>query len=400
MAIMQSEILAVTGNEAVAEAMGQIDPDVVCAYPITPQTEVVQLYAQMVADGKVATEFVTVESEHSAMSAVIGSAAGGARTMTATSSQGFALMWEVLFVAASYRLPVVMTTVNRALSGPINIHCDHSDTMGGRDTGWVQLYGENHQEAYDNCIQAIRIAEHMDVRLPVMHMYDGYVISGAIGPLQMLTKQQVQDFIGPYRATNPMLDSKNPVTVGPFDGLHGWYFEHKVAQNRAMDRAFKVIQDVADEYAELSGRQYGLLEKYMLDDAEIAIVVVGSTAGTTRMVVDKLRARGVKAGMVRVRAFRPFPHKEYAKALEHVKVVGVMDRADSFGAQGGPVFLEVRSALYDCDPRPQILPIVYGLGGRDIFPDNIEEAFGMLQQAAESKKPATTERRYLNLRKD
>src|SRR5664280_2890853 len=220
--------------------MCQIDPDVVCAYPITPQTEVVQLYAQMVADGRVASEFVTVESEHSAMSAVIGSAAGGARTMTATSSQGFALMWEVLFIAASYRLPIVMTTVNRALAGPINIHCDHSDTMGGRDTGWIQLYGENHQEAYDNCIQSVRIAESMDVRLPTMHMYDGYVISGAIGPLQMLTKDEVQQFIGPYRSTNPMLDTKNPVTVGPFDGLHGWYFEHKVAQNRAMDRALKV----------------------------------------------------------------------------------------------------------------------------------------------------------------
>ena len=400
MAIVESEILAVTGNEAVAEAMRQIDPDVVCAYPITPQTEVVQLYAQMVADGKVTSEFVTVESEHSAMSAVIGSAAGGARTMTATSSQGFALMWEVLYIAASYRLPIVMTTVNRALSGPINIHCDHSDTMGGRDTGWIQLYGENHQEAYDNCIQAIRIAEHMDVRTPAMQMYDGYVFSGAIGPLQMLTDEKVRQFIGPYRAINPMLDTRHPVTVGPFDGLHGWYFEHKVAQNRAMDRALTVIQDVADEYAELSGRQYGLLDPYRLDDAEIAIVVVGSTAGTTRSTVDKLRARGVKAGMVRVRAFRPFPHAAFAKALEHVKVVGVMDRADSFGAQGGPVFLEIRAALYDSDPRPQILPFLYGLGGRDIFPDNIEQAFAVLQKAAQSKKRTSTERRYLNLRKD
>jgi pyruvate ferredoxin oxidoreductase alpha subunit len=398
--IAESPILAVTGNEAAAEAMRQVNPDVVAAYPITPQTEVVQLYAQMVADGKVDTEFITVESEHSAMSAVIGSAASGARTMTATSSQGFALMWEMLFIAASYRLPIVMTTVNRALSGPINIHCDHSDTMGGRDTGWVQLYGENHQEAYDNCIQSVRIAESMDVRLPTMHMYDGYVISGAIGPLQMLTKDEVQQFIGPYRSTNPMLDTKNPVTVGPFDGLHGWYFEHKVAQNRAMDRALRVIQDVADEYAELSGRQYGLLDPYKLDDAEIAIVVVGSTAGTTRMTVDKLRARGVKAGMVRVRAFRPFPHEAFAQALQHVKVVGVLDRADSFGAQGGPVFLEIRTALYDCDPRPQVLPFIYGLGGRDIFPDNIEQAFAQLADVTKSKKRASTERRYLNLRAD
>ncbi len=392
--------LAVTGNEAAAEAMRQIDPDVVCAYPITPQTEVVQIYAQMVADGRVTSEFVTVESEHSAMSAVIGAAAGGARTMTATSSQGFALMWELLFVASSSRLPVVMTTVNRALSGPINIHCDHSDTMGGRDSGWIQLYGEDHQQAYDNCIQAVRIGEHMDVRLPVMHMYDGYVISGAIGPLVMLTDEQVHDFVGPFTPINPLLDPKRPVTVGPFDGLHGWYFEHKVAQNRAMDRALKVIQDVADEFAELSGRHYGLLDPYRLEDAEIAIVVVNSTAGTTRMVVDKLRARGVKAGMIRMRVFRPFPYAAYAKALEHVKVVGVLDRADSFGAQGGPLFLEIRAALYDNDPRPQVLPFVYGLGGRDVFPDNIEQAFAVLEQAAAGKKRSSTERRYLNLRED
>ena len=398
--VLDATTIAVTGNEAVAEAMRQIDPDVVCAYPITPQTEIVQIYAQFVADGKVDSEFVTVESEHSAMSAVIGSAAGGARTMTATSSQGFALMWEVLYVAASYRLPIVMTTVNRALSGPINIHCDHSDTMGGRDTGWIQLYGENHQEAYDNCLMAIRIAEHDEIHLPVMHMIDGYVISGAIGPLKMLSDEQAKTFVGPYRPVNPLLDSKHPVTVGPFDGLHGFYFEHKVAQNRAMDRALKVIQDVADEYAELSGRQYDLLDAYRLDDAEVAIVVVGSTAGTTRMVVDKLRAKGVKAGMVRVRAFRPFPHEAYAKALQHVKVVGVMDRADSFGAQGGPVFVEIRAALYDCDPRPQVLPFIYGLGGRDIFPDNIEQAFAVLQKAARSKKRASIERRYLNLRED
>jgi pyruvate ferredoxin oxidoreductase alpha subunit len=233
-----------------------------------------------------------------------------------------------------------------------------------------------------------------------MHMLVGYVISGAIGPLKMLSDEQAKAFVGPYRPVNPLLDSKHPVTVGPFDGLHGFYFEHKVAQNRAMDRALKVIQDVADEYAELSGRQYDLLDPYRLDDAEVAIVVVGSTAGTTRMVVDKLRAKGVKAGMVRVRAFRPFPHEAYAKALQHVKVVGVMDRADSFGAQGGPVFVEIRAALYDCDPRPQVLPFIYGLGGRDIYPDNIEQAFAVLQKAARSKKRASIERRYLNLRKD
>ena len=398
-AIAESTILAVTGNEAAAEAMRQINPDVVAAYPITPQTEVVQVYAQFVADGKVDTEFLTAESEHSAMSAVIGAAAGGARTMTATSSQGFALMWELLYVAASYRLPVVMTTVNRALSGPINIHCDHSDTMGGRDSGWIQLYSENHQEAYDNLIQGVRIAENMDVRTPVMVMYDGYVISGAVGPLRMLADDVVQKFVGPYKAINPLLDTKHPVTAGPFDGLHGWYFEHKVAQNRAMRRALPVIQSVADEYAQISGRRYGLLDAYRMDDAEIAIVVVGSTAGTARTIVDKLRTQGVKAGSVRVRVFRPFPVQAYAEVLGGCAVVGVMDRADSFGAQGGPVYLEIRSALYDLPKRPQVVPFIYGLGGRDIFPDNIEEAFGLLQRGlAGEALPA--ERTYLNLRKD
>jgi pyruvate ferredoxin oxidoreductase alpha subunit len=397
---LDATTLAVTGNEAIAEAMRQVNPDVVAAYPITPQTEIVQLYAQMVADGKVDTEFITAESEHSSMSAAIGACAAGARTMTATSSQGFALMWELLFVAASYRLPIVMANVNRALSGPINIHCDHSDSMGGRDCGWVQLYGENHQEGYDNHIMAVRIAEHADVHLPVMTMTDGYVISGAIGPLQILTDEAVREFVGPFKAIHPLLDSKHPVTVGPFDSLYGFYMEHKKTQNDAALRALKVIDDVAAEYAEICGRTYGLLDSYMIEDAEIAIVVVGSTAGTTRMVVNDLRAKGVKAGMVRVRAFRPFPVAAYREALGHCKVVGVMDRSDSFGAQGGPVFIEVRAALYDCDPHPQVLPFIYGLGGRDIFPANIAECFAVLEDAAASKKHATTERRYLNLRKE
>ena len=392
-------ILAVTGNEAVAEAMRQVNPDVVAAYPITPQTEIVQIFAQYVADGKVDTEFITVESEHSAMSAAIGSAAGGARTMTATSSQGLALMWEMLHIASGYRLPIVMANVNRALSGPINIHCDHSDSMGARDTGWIQLYGEAHQEAYDNHLMAVRIAEHPDVRTPVMTMTDGFIVSGAIGPLQELESEQVQEFIGPYRSINPLLDTQHPVTVGPFDGLHGWFFEHKSRQQQAMESALKVVDEIDREYAELSGRRYDLLDPYRMNDAEIAIVVIGSTAGATRMVVDELRAKGVKAGMIRVRLFRPFPYAQYAKALAGCKAVGVLDRAESFGAQGGPLFLEVRAALYDCDPRPKVLPFIYGLGGRDIFPDNIDEAFAALRKAASAKK-VDTKRRYLNLRKD
>jgi len=392
-------ILAVTGNEAVAEAMRQVNPDVVAAYPITPATEIAQVFAQYVADGKVDTEFVTVESEHSAMSAAIGAASSGARTMTATSSQGLALMWEMLHIASAYRTPIVMANVNRALSGPINIHCDHSDSMGARDTGWIQLYGEAHQEAYDNHVMAVRIAEHPEVRTPVMTMMDGFVISGALGPLQQLTDEQVQQFVGPYRAVHSMLDSANPVTVGPFDGLHGWFFEHKASQQRAMERALRVIDEVAQEYAEISGRRYDLIDPYRMKDAEIAIVVIGSTAGSTRMKVDKLRDKGVKAGMIRVRVFRPFPSAEFAKALGGCKVVGVLDRAESFGADGGPLYLEIRTALYDCEPRPKVLPFIYGLGGRDIFPHNIEEAFEVLHKATAAKK-VHARRRYLNLRKD
>ena len=382
--------------------MRQINPDVVCAYPITPQTEVVQIYAQMVADGKVDSEFVTVESEHSAMSAVIGSAAAGARTMTATSSQGFALMWELLFIAASYRLPIVMTTVNRALSGPINIHCDHSDTMGGRDTGWIQIYGEDHQQAYDNCIQAIRIAEHMDVRLPAMHMYDGYVISGAIGPLVMLPDEKVRDFIGPYKAINPL--ARRRPTRSPWARSTVCTAGTSSTRSRRTGRwtgRCKVIQDVADEYAELSGRQYGLLDPYRLDDAEIAIVVVGSTAGTTRMIVDKLRAKGVEGRHGAGAGFRPFPAVGLSpKRCEHVKVVGVMDRADSFGAQGGPVFLEItRGALRQ---RPAAAgPAVHLRPGRTRhLPRQHRAGVRRAREAAQSKKRASTERRYLNLRED
>jgi pyruvate ferredoxin oxidoreductase alpha subunit len=392
-------ILAVTGNEGVAEAMRQVNPDVVAAYPITPATEIAQIFAQYVADGKVDTEFITVESEHSAMSAAIGASASGARTMTATSSQGLALMWEMLHIASAYRTPIVMANVNRALSGPINIHCDHSDSMGARDTGWIQIYGEAHQEAYDNHVMAVRVAEHPEVRTPVMTMMDGFVISGALGPLQQLTDEQVQKFVGPFQAVHPLLDNANPVTVGPFDGLHGWFFEHKASQQRAMEHALRVIDEVAREYAELSGRRYGLIDPYRMKDAEIAIVVIGSTAGSTRMMVDKLRAKGVKAGMIRVRVFRPFPSAEFAKALGDCKVVGVLDRAESFGAAGGPLYLEIRTALYDRDPRPKVLPFIYGLGGRDIFPNNIEEAFEVLRKASTAKK-VTTRRRYLNLRKD
>jgi len=388
---------AITGNGAIALALKQVEPDVMAAYPITPQTEIAQNYAQFVADGAVKTEYIAVESEHSAMSAAIGSAAAGARTITATSSQGFALMWEMLFIAASLRLPITMPVITRALSGPINIHCDHSDSMGGRDCGWIQLYGEDAQEGYDNAIQAFRIAEHMDVRLPVMTMIDGFIISGAIGPVETLEDDVVKKFVGDYTALNALLNVENPVTVGAFDSLGGWYFEHKVTQNRAMERAMKVIEEVGAEYGKLTGREYSHFKTYEIEDADIVLVAIGSAAGNVKTVVRQLRSEGKKVGMLKVRTFRPFPTEQIREALSGAKVIGVMDRSDSFGAQGGPLFTEISSAMYGSDSHPQIYNFIYGLGGRDIFPDDIEGAVEMLEKAAAGEAVAQ-QRHYLNVR--
>lgn len=376
-----AKTVALTGNGACAQAMRQIAPDVVAVYPITPQTAIVEEFAQFVADGAVGTEMVNVESEHSAMSACIGASAAGARTMTATSSQGLALMWEMLYIAASLRLPIVMHDANRALSGPINIHCDHSDTMGARDCGWVQLHSENAQEAYDNTIIAVRVAEHMDVRLPVMVMLDGFIISHAIDRLDMLEDDEVAKFVGDFEPVMPLLDTKNPVSVGPFDSLFGYYFEHKKTQNVAIHKAKEVIADVSGQYGRLSGRPYGHFEAHRLDDAEIAIVVLGSTAGTVRVAVDEARSKGVPVGMLKLRTFRPFPDDEIVEALGGAKVVAVMDRCDSFGAPGGPVFMEIRSALYPKDARPMVTNYIYGLGGREV---GFEEVNKVIEEARDT----------------
>lgn len=367
MAVTEAKIkgLAYTGNEAVAQAMKQINPDVVAAYPITPQTEIVQIFSTFVADGLVKTEFVTVESEHSAMSATVGASAAGARAMTATSSQGLAYMWEVLYIAAGLRLPIVMPVVNRALSAPINIHGDHSDTMGARDAGWIQLYAENAQEAYDNLIQAVRIAEHPEVLLPVMSMMDGFIISHALENVSFLDDETVQRFIGEYKPDHYLLDVDHPITVGAFD-LYDYYFEHKRQQAEAIEKARAVIAQVGAEYGRISGRSYGFFEPFYLDDAELVIVAIGSTAGTAKAVVKALRKEGVKAGLLKLRVFRPFPTAELAAALSKAKAVAVLDRAASFGGVGGPLFMEVRAALYDLPTRPLVTNYIYGLGGRDI----------------------------------
>ncbi|NQT82780.1 pyruvate ferredoxin oxidoreductase [bacterium] len=368
-----STILPLTGNESGAEVMRQIAPDVVAAYPITPQTELMHRFADYVADGKVPTELILVESEHSAMSACVGASAAGARVMTATSSQGMALMWEILYIAAALRLPIVMPLVNRSLSAPINIHCDHSDSMGARDTGWLQLYCENCQEIYDTGIQAMKIAENKDVLLPVMVCYDGFILSHTVERVELLEDHEVKGFIGEHIADHPLLDVDNPVTYGPLD-LQDFYFEHKRQEAEAMRNAKPVVLQVAEEYEVLSGRKYGLFEEYFSKDAEYIMVCLGSAAGTAKAAVDELRAAGENVGLLKLRVFRPFPAEELVAALADAKRIAVMDRADGVNSIGGPVFSEIRAALYGRSSA-KISNYIYGLGGRDIDIEMMKSVF-------------------------
>ena len=371
-----------SGNEAVATAMKQINPDVVAAFPITPSTEIPQYFSSFVSNGQVDTEFVTVESEHSAMSACIGASAAGGRAMTATSSNGMSLMWEMLYIASGHRLPIVMALVNRTVSGPLNIHNDHSDSMGARDSGWIQLYSETNQEAYDNFLMANRIAEHESVRLPVMVCQDGFITSHAIENIELVEDDKVKEFVGTYKAPAALLDANNPSSVGPLD-LQAHYFEHKKQHSEAMKNAKKVIAEVAADFEKMTGRKYDFIEKYMMDDAEVAVVVLNSTAGTAKYVVDELRSKGVKAGLVKPRVFRPFPVDEIADALKNCKAVAVMDKADSYNAAGGPLFTEVTSAMYVKGvTEPKVINFVYGLGGRDVKTDDIESVYNRLSEIA------------------
>ena len=353
-----------SGNEAAATAMRQINPDVVAAFPITPSTEIPQYFSTFVSNGAVDTEFVAVESEHSAMSACIGAEAAGARAMTATSSNGLSFMWEVLYIASSLRLPIVMSLVNRAVSGPLNIHNDHSDAMGARDAGWIMLFSESNQEAYDNLLMAHRIAEHKDVLLPLMVCQDGFITSHSIETIDLLEDDVVKKFIGTYKPEHYLLNSKEPISMGPLD-LQPYLFEHKEQQAQAMRNAKKVILEVAEEFEKLTGRKYGLFEEYKLDDADVAIVCMNSTAGTTKFVVDQLRKKGIKAGLLKVRVFRPFPAEEIAKALSKVKAVAVLDKAESLNAMGGALFTDVTSGMYVNNVHVPTVSYIYGIGGRD-----------------------------------
>ncbi|ACI20992.1 2-ketoisovalerate ferredoxin oxidoreductase subunit alpha [Thermodesulfovibrio yellowstonii] len=380
-----TKVVAVTGNEAVANAFRQIEPDVCAAYPITPQTELMQRFAAFVSDGKVKTELILVESEHSALSACVGAAAAGGRVATATSSQGLALMWEILFIASGLRLPIVMPVVNRALSAPINIHCDHSDAMGARDSGWIQLWSENAQEAYDNTIQAFRIAEDMDIRLPVMVCYDGFIISHSIERIEYLDDETVKKFVGEYKPLYPLLDIDNPKSYGPLI-LTDLYHEVRKAHSEVYKNVPKVVLKVAKEFEKISGRKYGLFETYRLDDAEIGIVILNSAAGTTKDVIDEYRDRGIKVGLLKPRLFRPFPYEEVGKALKHLKAVCVLDRADAFGGSFGPLYLDIAASLCNYSEKPLLINRIYGLGGRDYMPEHASEVIEELKKIAKTGK--------------
>ena len=387
-----------SGNEAAATAMRQINPDVVAAYPITPSTEIPQYFSTFVANGTVDTEFVAVESEHSAMSACIGAEAAGARTMTATSANGLSLMWEMVYIASSLRLPIVLSLVNRAVSGPLNIHCDHSDAMGVRDAGWIMLFSENNQEAYDNTLMANRIAENPNVRLPLMVCQDGFITSHSIENIELVEDAKVKEFVGTYKPEHYLLNEKEPIAIGPLD-LQAYLFEHKAQQAEAMRNAKQVILDVSKEFEKMTGRKYDLFEKYKLDDAEIAIVCMNSTAGTTKFVVDNLRKKGIKAGLLKIRVFRPFPAQEISEALAHLKAIAVLDKADSLNAAGGALFEDITSAMYVNKKIVPIVNYIYGIGGRDTKADDIENVYNDLIDIAKSGK-IDNPYRYFGLREE
>lgn len=385
-----------SGNEAVAEALRQINPDVMAAFPITPSTEIPQYFSKLVANGQVDSEFIPVESEHSAMSAVIGSQSAGARSVTATSSAGMALMWEELYLAASNRLPCVLTLVNRALSGPININCDHSDSMGARDSGWIQIYAENNQEVYDNLCMAYRIAEHKDVMLPVMICQDGFITSHAVENIVLNEDEDVKNFVGEYNPENSLLNPECPMAVGPYS-VTNYYFEAKRAQAEALKNAKQVTLDVAKEYAKISGREYGLFEEYKMDDAEYAVVIIGSAAGTAKNAVDELREQGIKAGLIKIRLFRPFPAEEIAESLKNIKAVALMDRTESYNDNCGPIGSEVTTALYRAGSNALAVNYVYGLGGRDVKVSDMVEVYEELVKTAEAGK-VENPYRYMGVR--
>ncbi|MCI8892682.1 MAG: pyruvate ferredoxin oxidoreductase [Eubacterium sp.] len=386
-----------SGNEAVSYAIRQINPDVMPAFPITPSTEIPQMVSSYIANGEIDTEFIPVESEHSAMSAAIGAEAAGARSLTATSSAGLALMWEELLLAASNRMPLVLALVNRTLSGPININCDHTDGMGARDTGWIQIYAENNQEAYDNFIQAYPIAEHAEVHLPVMICQDGFITSHAVENIELLDDETVKQFVGEYHPQQYLLNPGNPVAVGPYSAS-AYVMEARKNQETAMEHAKAVILKVAQEFAKIAGRSYGLFEEYRTEDAEYLMLLIGSAAGTAKQAADDLRGRGVKAGVIKLRVFRPFPAKELAEAMKNCKMAAIMDRCESYNGNGGPLGCEVDAALFRNKIGIETVNYIYGLGGRDF---TVEDVYAVFQEMEDAVKNQTAMEpfQYIGLRK-
>ncbi|MEG0750641.1 MAG: pyruvate ferredoxin oxidoreductase [Oscillospiraceae bacterium] len=374
-----------SGNEATSIAIRQINPDVFAAFPITPSTEIPQFVSQFKARGTMSGEFVTVESEHSSISACVGASAAGVRAMTATSSAGLALMHEILYIAASCRLPIVAAVVNRALSGPININNDHSDSMGSREAGWIQLYSENAQEAYDNMLMAHRIAEDPSVKLPVMICSDGFITSHAVENVLLESDEFVRSFVGTYRPEHYLLNPNEPMSAGPYD-IPAYYMEHKLLQTRAMEKAKDIVVDVGREFAAQTGRQYGLFEEYRMEDAKYAVLVMSSSAGTGKSAVDELRKKGEKAGLIKLRCFRPFPAKELAEAVKKLKALCIMDKCDSFSSCGGPIGADMRAALYANHVYIETQNLIYGLGGRDVRIDDFYEVFDDMRSGRHSDK--------------
>lgn len=370
-----------SGNEAVATAMNQINPDTVAAYPITPSTEVPQYFSNFVANGSVSTEFIAVESEHSAMSACIGASAAGGRVMSATSSQGLALMFEMLNIAAGMRLPIVLICANRAISAPLNIHNDHSDSMGARDTGFIQLYCESNQEAYDNTIMAVKIAER--AKLPVMVCYDGFITSHSVENITLMENEEVESFVGKYKPDEYLLDDSKNISMGPL-ALQKDFFEKRKELADAMVNSKEIIKEVSEEFYNITGRKYDLYEEYMLDDAEIGIIALNSTAGTIKDVIDELRKNGIKAGLLKPRTFRPLPWNEISLSLKNLKALAIMDKSDSINAYSGPLFSEITSAMYSSRVYVPTINFIYGLGGVDVTKRDIEKVFNKLENLSKT----------------
>ncbi|HUV45948.1 MAG TPA: pyruvate ferredoxin oxidoreductase [Dehalococcoidia bacterium] len=395
--VRKAELKALEGDRAVTEAMRQINPDVVAAYPVTPQTEIVMDFSQFVAEGLVDTEFIPVESEFAAMSSCIGASSAGARAMSATCGPGLELMWENLWVASGLRCPIVMAVVNRSHAAPLNILTDQTDMMGSRDTGWVQIYAENHQEVYDNFIQAVRIAEHPDILLPIMSGHAGFVLGHTLGRVEVLPDEVVRNFVGEYKPLYSLLDIDHPKTFGAYDHWD-YFFEHRRQVFEAINNALRVIPEIGQEYGKISGRYYGLVEPYRLDDADVVIMIIGSGAGACREAVDEMREKGTKAGMLKVRCFRPFPAEEVVKALKDKKAVAVMDRCACFGAEGSPLFTETCAAFFNRDLRMKLINYFYGLGGRDTVPSEFCDILRELSQIAETGEIKPPFVRYLAVR--